>query len=475
MPGKSTLPRWVLLIDIIVGGFAVVFAWTIVSRYPGLAVHSHTGPSFLDIMFYVSFVVITLTGIAVNGDYEPERRYSRLVEMNLVLRSCVISFVLLVSSAFVLEDFIIPELYEFSRLGIIILSITFATLLIMVRIGAHYAETRIFGHGNWRRRMVIVGAGPEGLGVFQHLKSKDWLGVKCVGFVDPALTVSPVPEAPLLGNVEDLAAVVKSHGVEEVVIALPPSDHEIMEGIVNSSVRQDVKLRIIPDSFAYAYSHVDIQEYDGLAMIDVKQPNLAAMHSGLKRMIDIGLALLLLVFSSILMLMITAIIWLTSKGPAIYRQTRLGKDGNSFEMMKFRSMVVGAHKQRARLKKKNEASGPIFKIKEDPRTTRFGRIIRRSSLDELPQLLNVLRGDMSLVGPRPPLPEEVGRYRVHHLKRLAVRPGLTGLWQVSGRDRRDFEEMSKLDLYYIENWSIRLDLKIMLKTIPTVLSRRGAY
>ncbi|MHB1055693.1 MAG: sugar transferase [Thermoleophilia bacterium] len=475
MPGKSLLPRWVFLIDIFVGAFSVLFAWTLVSTHPALAAHTHGAPSFLDVMFYVSFVVIVLTSIALNRDYEPEKRYSRLGEMDMVLRSCVIAFVLLVSSAFVLEDFIIPDLYVFSRPGIIILSIAFATLLMSVRVSAHYVQTCIFGHGKWRRRIIIVGAGPEGLGVFQHMKTKDWLGVKCVGFVDPTLKVSPVPEAPLLGTVEDLSDVIKSHEVEEVIIALPPADHEIMEGIVNSGIRQAVKVRIIPDSFAYAYSQVDIQEYDGLAMIDVKQPNLVAMHGGLKRIMDIVLALLLLVFNSFVMLIVAVIISLTSRGPVIYRQTRLGKNGNSFEMMKFRSMVVGAHDQRARLKEKNEASGPFFKMKEDPRTTGFGRIIRLASLDELPQLLNVLRGDMSLVGPRPPLPEEVVRYGVHHLKRLAVRPGLTGLWQVSGRDRRDFEEMAKLDLYYIENWSIKLDLKIILKTIPAVLTRRGAY
>ncbi|MHB1389938.1 MAG: sugar transferase [Thermoleophilia bacterium] len=475
MPGKSTLPRWVLLVDILAGAFTVYFTWILVSAHPDLVARSHVSPSFMDVMFYVSFVVITLTNIALNGDYEPEKRYSRLADIDVVIRSCVIAFVLLVSSAFLLEDFIITDLHVFSRPGIILISLVYALLLMSIRVGAHYAQTRIFGHGKWRRRIIIVGAGPEGLGVFQHMTTKDWLGVKCVGFVDPSLSVSPVSGAPMLGTIEDLPDVIKSNEVDEIIIALSPADHEIMEGIVNSGIRQDVKVRIIPDSFAYAYSQVDIQEYDGLAMIDVKQPNLAAMQDGLKRVMDIGLAIILLVINSGLMLIVGIIIRLTSKGPVIYTQRRLGKNGNSFEMMKFRSMVVGAHDQRARLTGKNEATGPIFKMKDDPRTTRFGRFIRRTSLDELPQLLNVLRGEMSLVGPRPPLPDEVGRYRVHHLKRLAVRPGLTGLWQVSGRDRRDFEEMAKLDLFYIENWSIKLDLKIILKTIPTVLTRRGAY
>jgi lipopolysaccharide/colanic/teichoic acid biosynthesis glycosyltransferase len=165
----------------------------------------------------------------------------------------------------------------------------------------------------------------------------------------------------------------------------------------------------------------------------------------------------------------------TSSGPAIFRQTRLGKDGKTFSMLKFRSMVHGAHDMRKDLEKENEADGPIFKMKQDPRITPLGKFLRRTSLDEIPQLVNVIRGDMSFVGPRPPLPEEVSRYKSHHLKRLAVRPGITGLWQVSGRDRRDFEEMARLDLYYIENWSIWLDVKIIIKTVPTVLSQKGAY
>lgn len=138
-------------------------------------------------------------------------------------------------------------------------------------------------------------------------------------------------------------------------------------------------------------------------------------------------------------------------------------------------MFVGAEEMREQLKRHNEAGGAMFKMKEDPRITRFGKFIRRTSLDELPQLINILKGDMSMVGPRPPLPDEVVRYHARHLKRLAVRPGVTGLWQISGRDRRDFEEMARLGLYYIENWSTLLDLKIILKTIPVVLSRRGAY
>ena len=475
MSGKSSLPRWILLIDILAGICAIFFAYLLVRIEPSLAVHSNASLTSLDYIFYGSYVVMTLTSIALGGDYLISKRYSRLTDISLVLRSAIIAFVLLVSSAFVLEDFIVSEFYEFSRPGLLMLSISYTLMLLAIRLIAHYTQARLFGSGSWRRKMVIVGAGPQGVGVYEHLQAKNWLGVKCIGFVDQSASKSPVEGAPLLGRVEDLSTVVVDQDVEEIVIALPPEDHVLMEQIVNNGVRRDVKVRIIPDSFAYPYSNLDIQEYDGLAMIDVKQPNLDAMHSGLKRLMDIVLAIIMLIIHSPLWVITVVLIRATSKGPALYRQARLGKDGESFEMLKFRSMVEGAHEMRNDLKRSNEASGPIFKMKEDPRVTRIGRLLRRTSLDELPQFLNVLQGDMSIVGPRPPLPEEVGRYQSRHLKRLAVRPGVTGLWQVSGRDRRDFEEISRLDLYYIENWSIRLDLKIILKTVPTVLRREGAY
>ncbi|GAI06622.1 unnamed protein product, partial [marine sediment metagenome] len=161
--------------------------------------------------------------------------------------------------------------------------------------------------------------------------------------------------------------------------------------------------------------------------------------------------------------------------PVFYKQKRITKDGKEFYMYKFRTMVVGADKELNQIRDKNEADGLLFKIKKDPRITRVGRIIRRSSIDEIPQIINVLKGELSLIGPRPPLPEEVKKYKKWHGKRLNVKQGITGLWQVTGRSELGFEEGIKLDLYYIQNWSIGMDIKILLKTIPAVLSRRGAY
>jgi exopolysaccharide biosynthesis polyprenyl glycosylphosphotransferase len=195
----------------------------------------------------------------------------------------------------------------------------------------------------------------------------------------------------------------------------------------------------------------------------------------LKRLFDVVVSLSGLLFISPVLLATTAAIKLDSPGPVIFKQKRVGKNGNLFDFYKFRSMVVNAEELRAELAAANEADGPVFKIREDPRMTRVGRFIRKYSIDELPQLLNVIKGDMSLVGPRPPLPNEVEEYGNIEWRRLEVVPGITGLWQVSGRSEISFKKWMELDVYYIEHWSFWLDLKILLQTIPVVLLGKGAY
>ena len=198
-------------------------------------------------------------------------------------------------------------------------------------------------------------------------------------------------------------------------------------------------------------------------------------YQTVKRTIDLVVSLAGILLSFPLWILIALCIKYDSRGPVIFRQTRVGKDGKHFVLYKFRSMQLGAEGMREKLKHLNIAEGPIFKIKDDPRVTRVGRFLRRTTLDELPQLLNVFKGEMSLVGPRPPLPEEVAVYTSLQKKRLEVTPGLTCLWQVSGRSEISFSEWIQLDLYYIQHQSLLLDIKIMIRTIPAVLSRRGAY
>jgi exopolysaccharide biosynthesis polyprenyl glycosylphosphotransferase len=220
---------------------------------------------------------------------------------------------------------------------------------------------------------------------------------------------------------------------------------------------------------------MSITEVAGIPLVGIKQVRISPIIRFLKRGVDVAFSLLILILAAPLMGLVALIVKLDSPGPVLFRQERVGKGGKSFTLFKFRSMTTGAEELKDLLRDLNEADGPIFKIKEDPRVTRLGRLLRRLSLDELPQFYNVLRSDMSLIGPRPPIPEEVAQYKPWHKRRLEVAPGITGLWQVSGRSELPFDEMALLDIYYVEQWSPALDLKILLRTIPTVLFGDGAY
>jgi exopolysaccharide biosynthesis polyprenyl glycosylphosphotransferase len=223
------------------------------------------------------------------------------------------------------------------------------------------------------------------------------------------------------------------------------------------------------------FNEVNIDALNGVPLIGVKDLALTGFNLFIKRVIDVVLSLVALLIAGIPMIIIAAVIKLTSPGPVFFKQVRVGKGGEHFTCFKFRSMYKDAEERKAALLHLNEADGPIFKMKDDPRLTPVGKIIRKLSMDELPQIFNILMGDMSWVGPRPPTPDEVAKYSQWHMKRLDVTPGLTGLWQVSGRSDLSFDEMVKLDLYYAEHWSPWLDIKLMLRTIPAVVLGRGAY
>jgi exopolysaccharide biosynthesis polyprenyl glycosylphosphotransferase len=213
----------------------------------------------------------------------------------------------------------------------------------------------------------------------------------------------------------------------------------------------------------------------GIPMLSTREARLSPVNQTVKRLLDLVTVFILAIPVGLITVITALAVRLESPGPAFFMQERVGYQGKKFMMAKFRSMVVDAEDQKQALEAMNEADGPIFKIRDDPRLTRIGRIIRRFSLDELPQIYNVLIGDMSMVGPRPPLADEVDRYQPWHMQRLEVKGGITGLWQVSGRSDLTFDEQCLLDIYYIENWSLPLDLRIMLQTIPYVIAGRGAY
>ena len=236
-----------------------------------------------------------------------------------------------------------------------------------------------------------------------------------------------------------------------------------------------MRARVVPDLFQLSLGGVDVEAINGVPLISIKESALTGFNQALKRALDLTVGGLAVTLLSPFWLAIAVGIKLDSPGPIFFRQERVGKDGKTFTVFKFRSMYQDAEDRLEKLRVHNEADGPLFKMKDDPRRTRMGRFIRKTSLDELPQLINVLRGEMSIVGPRPGLPSEVAQYQEWHRKRLEVQPGITGLWQVSGRSNLTFDEMVMLDIYYAENWSLGLDIRIMLRTVPQVLFGEGAY
>ena len=236
-----------------------------------------------------------------------------------------------------------------------------------------------------------------------------------------------------------------------------------------------MRARVVPDLFQLSLGGVDVEAINGIPLISIKGSALTGFNLALKRSVDLAIAAVAMIMMAPLWLVVIAAIKLDSPGPAFFRQERVGKGGKKFTVLKFRSMYQDAEARLEKLRAQNEADGPLFKIKDDPRRTRVGRFIRKTSIDELPQFLNVLRGEMSLAGPRPGLASEVAQYQEWHRKRLEVKPGITGLWQVSGRSNLTFDEMVMLDIYYAENWSLSLDLRIILRTIPQVLFGEGAY
>jgi exopolysaccharide biosynthesis polyprenyl glycosylphosphotransferase len=292
-----------------------------------------------------------------------------------------------------------------------------------------------------------------------------------VGFVDNGSDLIE-SDVPLLGAIADLEHVIHDFAVDEIIIALPSRRREQVTRLVDRGFRRPVKIKFVTGIGELLPERLEVQRIAGRSYIGFTP---VAEVSWLKRALDMIVVSLGLIVISPLLGLISLAIVLDSRGPIFYGQERVGKDGRHFRMLKFRSMVTDADRRLAALKEHNEVSGPMFKMRRDPRVTRVGRFIRRWSLDELPQLFNVLRGEMSLVGPRPPVPSEVSEYEEWQLGRLRAVPGLTGLWQVSGRSEVSFHDMVRLDLHYIRNWSLSLDIEILLRTIPAVLTSRGAY
>ncbi len=400
--------------------------------------------------------------------YDPSRLTSFLHEQRLSLQACLTSGLLLTGTLFLVHA------YDIQR-GIVLITL----VLVTVSLGVRRWFYRLllyhrFDRGIGTRNVLIVGTGPEAHALRHHLESIRHLGYSFKGFIELPNCSSrfATPSIDIAGSVEDLFQTVRKQFIDEIFFTTP-CERGIIQDAVEGARVKGINLRVVPDM------------YDGLAWNSrieyVGQFPTIPLHCGevpelglfLKRLFDIVFSGLALILLSPVLIAAAVAVKLDSPGSVFYLSDRIGKKGVVFRCIKFRTMVRDADNHRAELMHMNERDGVLFKVTNDPRVTRLGRFLRKFSLDELPQFINVLRGEMSIVGPRPPIGSEVKQYNLNHLRRLDVTPGITGLWQVQARQDPSFASYISLDVHYIENWSLWLDFKIIMRTVAVVLSGTG--
>jgi len=394
---------------------------------------------------------------------EPVRRSAERL-----LRGILLQYVLFSALVFTLK------LQYVSRLFLLLFVGTSFLLLVLVRASLWPRLLRLARKDPVR--VLIIGTQDKAAELAELLSKRAGMGIHLVGFLgDKHVDADWLQGVPVLGRIERAEWLIPRLVIDEVLIAVADADLSKIEPILIQCQQEGITARLACEFLPRGNARPYLEQLEDVPLLTFATMPKNADLLVIKRMADVVFGSALLVLSLPVFLLAALVIKATSKGPVLYRQIRCGLDGKPFLFLKLRTMVQGADEMRKDVSHLNEADEPIFKISSDPRVTPVGRFLRRTSIDELPQLFNVLRGDMSLVGPRPPLPHEVEQYNGWQRRRLSVKPGLTCLWQVSGRSTLGFEKWVELDLRYIDHWSPWLDLKIMLRTVPAVVSLKGAW
>jgi exopolysaccharide biosynthesis polyprenyl glycosylphosphotransferase len=423
----------------------------------------------------VTIGLIIILGILfeMKGLYRLQRGAGLLDYLGIILSSITTGIAILIVVVFLIRPF------YYSRLILAFTGLNLLAILCLWRAALLGFQRWCWANGLGLERVLVVGGTGLGQQVMLGIAAQPHLGYSLVGYLDDGNSLEAVEslqrQATLqrrfrhLGSTADLPLLVAPHAVSQVILALPFWEHGRLPELVQQCHELGVDYRVAPDLYQLSFDRVDVLQVSGVPLIELKELSLRGWNLALKRGLDVLLVLLSLPFTLALGLLLALVVRLDSSGAAILAQERVGKHGRLFRCYKFRTMVANAEERKAELAQLNEADGPLFKIKNDPRVTRVGRFLRRTSLDELPQLWNVLMGEMSLVGPRPGLPAEVAAYEPWHRRRLEVLPGMTGLSQTLGRSDLSWDEIVRLDIYYAENWTLGMDLRIMLQTVPAVL------
>ncbi len=472
---KIQEPVWLMpVLDITLALVAFILAY--IARYeltifrPVLEIYrADFGPYIPYALVYAGILYLTCHG---GGLYKNIRGQSLAEELYTIANSVATATVLLLSLYFAFQPLV------FSRLMLVYVAAISVFLLTLLHTGRRMVYAYMRSRGIGVQRVLIVGAGETGQAVLRVMMARKDLAYDPVGFVDDNPTKGGVDLGRVkgLGNLENLRSTIRRYQVDLVVITIPWSYHERIQTLVRTALKSGAEVRIVPDVFQLNMRQVHVENLEGIPLLGLtREEDFRGTNRLLKRLIDITLVVLASPVLLVIFGLTALAIRLEGAGPIFYTARRVGENGREFDMIKFRSMIPDAELYRQQLVEEMGQDPRHPKIKNDPRVTQVGMIIRALSIDELPQLINVLRGQMSLVGPRPPTPDEVLLYQPWHLRRLQIIPGITGLWQVSGRSEVPFDEMCLLDIYYIENWSIKMDLQILAMTIPRVLLRKGAY
>ena len=419
-------------------------------------------PEGLLVLYPLGWVI----ALASNGLYRPRARWSIRRESIDVVRATIAYALVTLSMLFIFRW---PEV---SRSFLLVLFPAQAAITIASRVALRLAMERRRREGKNQRFVLVLGTGPRGQAFARKLEDHRELGLRVLGFLDDSPDFELPSQWEYLGPLDRLEDVLHSRVIDEVTICLPFSQWNLIDAIAHLCEEEGKIVRIPMDVLDHAVTVGRMEELDGTPVYSLVSGPDRALALAIKRTVDLAVSVAGLVLLSPFLVAIAAAVKFGDGGPVLFRQHRVGLHGRQFDVIKFRSMSVDAEDRLAEVAHLNEIQGRAFKVTKDPRVTRVGAFLRRTSLDELPQMLNVIRGDMSLVGPRPPLPREVEGYDLWHRRRLSMKPGITGLWQVRGRREADFDTWVEADLEYIDRWSLWLDLKILLRTIPAAVQGR---
>jgi exopolysaccharide biosynthesis polyprenyl glycosylphosphotransferase len=460
---KAPSRPWPLILAIVT--FAVdIVAVTAAYILAKAIVKDDTLSSLSEPMF--ATIAIWPVVFATYGLYDLRRPTHATAELQRLFNAIAISVLLVVLFVFITR---ISPSRDFIPLLLVVSVLTITTGRLITRRLGHALNA----HAVTSQITLIAGTNDEARALARTLQRRPWMGYRVCGFVEVAQSGLTVMDGlPVFGTIDDIALISTEHNVQSVIIAGSAAGGSTLQAI-DSSLSPNISVRVSPGLANLGAARVILEPIDGMALFSLRRHRFSRRQRFLKRSVDLSVTSVALVIAAPFMIVIALAIKLTSPGPVLFKQRRVGAMEREFTILKFRTMVVGAHAQRDALD--NEADGLLFKMRRDPRVTRVGRFLRKTSLDELPQLFNVLAGEMSLVGPRPALPEETARYAESQRGRLRVKPGVTGLWQVNGRHDLAFEDYVRYDLFYVENWSLTMDLYILAKTIPALLTARGSY